>query len=241
MNDFPDHHATPYVTLTLFGFKRIQKPWAFAQMGMGRFQSKNPPGLKFWKMMGTGRGLGFSLKPDFGRYGFLGVWDDKAHAQSFLEQSNFIRNYRKHAFEDWTIALQPIKADGYWDNVNPFAPVGNSPGNGQQVAVLTRAQIRLSKLKRFWQFVPGTSRALEQANELEASIGLGEVPFFKQATFSIWGNEQAMQNFAYAQKHHQEVIRRTRTEDWYQEELFSRFKVLEAWGEWNGKNPVDDF
>lgn len=229
----------PCVTLTLFGFKGIHQPWAFAQMGMGRFQSQNPKGLRFWKMLGTGEGLGFSLKPNFGRYGFLGVWDSKADADLFLEKSKFIRHYRKHAFEVWTIALQPIKAHGLWDGINPFSPEADNSNVSNPVAVLTRAQIRVNKLKRFWQFVPATSKALEDAEGLQASIGLGEMPFIKQATFSIWKDQAAMQNFAYAQRQHQEVIRKTRSEDWYTEELFARFSVEEASGSWNGRYPIN--
>ena len=38
----------------------------------------------FFKLMGTGGGNGFSLKPDFGTYAFLGVWESKLQLLNFL-------------------------------------------------------------------------------------------------------------------------------------------------------------
>ena len=48
----------------------------------------------------------------------------------------------------------------------------------------------------------------------------------RQATFSIWENQAAMQAYAYQNQAHRAVMQRTRAENWYREELFARFKVL---------------
>ena len=206
----------------------MNKAWAFTQMGIGRGFVQRIPGLKFWKMLGTGRGLGFSIKPDFGKYGFLGVWDSERHADDFLNSSTFMKQYKAHADDITTIKLIPIKADGMWSGQNPFIPVfqPEESYNQGKVAVLTRASIRLGSLKRFWQHVPNTSDALAEAPGLKFSIGLGETPFIHQATFSIWNSVEAMKNFAYQSPIHQAVIRKTRSENWYSEDLFARFLVL---------------
>ena len=62
-------------TLTLFSFRK-NKFWAFKQMGTVGFRMKSITGLQFYKFLGTGGGQGFSLRPDFSTYAFLGVWDD---------------------------------------------------------------------------------------------------------------------------------------------------------------------
>jgi heme-degrading monooxygenase HmoA len=72
------------------------------------------------------------------------------------------------------------------------------------------------------------------------SIGIGEAPFFRQATLSIWASMEKMKAFAYGSKEHADVIRKTRKEDWYSEELFARFKVISSSGKLNGVNPLEN-
>ncbi len=223
--------STPLVTLTLFDFRGIEKAWAFQQMGTGRLHLKNIEGLCFWKLLGTGKGIGFSIIPDLAKYGFLGVWSSYEKAVHFLSKSTFMRQYLKHAANQVTFKLIPIKADGLWSGQNPFLPLFGSsvvPIENQKTAVLTRASIHWQSLVRFWKHVPYTSEELTNAEGLEYSIGLGEAPLIHQATFSIWKNANAMKHFAYNSPMHQSVIKKTRQENWYSEDLFARFLVMEG-------------
>ncbi len=220
--------STPLVSLTLFDFKGLNKAWAFQRMGTGRFSLRNIPGLRFWKLLGTGEGIGFSMKPNFNKYGFLGVWDSTVEADDFFRRSNFIHQYQRHASQVKTLKLIPVQAKGLWSGQNPFDPVFKDFQEGGRVAVLTRASIRWQKLKRFWEHVPATSEELAKANGLAYSIGLGEAPLIHQATLSIWENDEAMKHFAYHSPVHKTVIQKTREENWYSEDLFARFLVLES-------------
>jgi hypothetical protein len=47
-----------------------------------------------------------------------------------------------------------------------------------------------------------------------------------------------MKAFAYGSKEHADVIRKTRKEDWYSEELFARFKIISSSGKLNGIDPL---
>ncbi len=141
---------------------------------------------------------------------------------------NFINRYFK--FFNCTkkvLLLKPISTHGTWDGKEIF---GKMPHNQNsftgKIAVLTRASIRLNKLKSFWQNVPLVANQMEGANGLITSYGIGEVPFIKQATLSIWDNIDDMKNFAYKMKEHQTVIQKTRKENWYSEEMFTRFEVI---------------
>ncbi|MBS1913253.1 MAG: spheroidene monooxygenase [Bacteroidetes bacterium] len=220
----------PVTTLTVFSFAPRMRAWAFAQMGLARPLLRSVPGMRFHKLLGTGRGIGFTLRPDWGRYALLGVWDSEEDARAFLRSSRFMERYRRCAMREWTTILETISAHGAWDGVNPFLPSGRSDADGR-VGVLTRATIRPGRLRPFWKMVAPISEALGRAEGLEYSIGIGEVPFIRQATLSIWSDHAAMKRFAYADPIHRGVVQRTRAESWYAEELFARFAVVHVGGQ----------
>ncbi|UOQ77376.1 hypothetical protein MUN84_01260 [Hymenobacter sp. 5516J-16] len=76
---------------------------------------------------------------------------------------------------------------------------------------------------------------MAQAPGVRAAIGLGELPVVRQATFSLWESQQAMQDYAYRSEKHKQVIKLTRQENWYGEELFARFRVVRTEGTWDGR------
>lgn len=227
-------------TVTFFGYRPSERFWAFNRMGSARALMARTPGLRFWRLLGTGRGKGFSLRPDFSRYGLLAVWESAEAFETFYENSSLMRSYREHAREIWNARLLPLQAHGSWKRVNPFTPSSARPTEpGRPVAVLTRASIRLRRLAAFWRAVPSTSRALERAPGLLASTGTGEWPFTHPATFSLWRDEAAMSAFAYGDPAHAEVMRRRRDERWYGEELFARFIPVASEGSWDGRDPLE--
>ena len=233
--------TNPITTLTLFGIKPGHWRWGLAQMGTMPPKLKNIPGLSFFKLLGSGKGRVFSLNPDFYLYGFLAVWESEAMADAFFASAPIMQEYNQHSAEQWTIKLFPIRAHGLWDKVNPFIPAEPKQTNNQLIAVLTRASIRVSALPAFWKYGKKTSQAIENAPGLIAAIGLGELPFVRQATFSIWESQEQMVAYAYKTNHHQQVIKKTRSDNWYSEELFARFQVISSGGTWKGKDPLAAF
>ena len=235
----PNSFETAITTVTIFGLKPGNIRWGLAQMGKMPMQLKTVPGLKFFKMLGSGQGLGFSLKPNFNRYGLLCTWESEQAATTFFAQNPSVLQYLEHTSESWTIWLKPIQAHGLWDGINPFSEANATLKTDGPIAALTRATIRLKALPSFWKHVPQTSQALKETDGLLCSIGLGELPFIRQATFSVWENAEALKNYAYKNALHKEVIKRTREENWYKEELFARFVPVKAEGLWDGRNPVE--
>lgn len=207
-------------------------------MGTSGPQLGKVPGLLFYKMLGSGQGKSFSLRPNFRRYGLLCTWETEAAADAFLQKSAFIQAYKQHAEERWTIKLLPYQAHGQWDGQEPFAPALSEKYSQGPIAVLTRASVNWWRLPAFCRFGMRTSKSLDAAQGLYCSIGLGELPFVRQATFSVWESAEAMKEFAYKDPLHQEVMRRTRAENWYSEELFARFKPISTSGTWNGHDPL---
>jgi spheroidene monooxygenase len=69
-------------------------------------------------------------------------------------------------------------------------------------------------------------------------MGMGEVPLLHQVTFSVWQDAAAMRRFAYGGAGHARAIAAVRAGDWFAEELYARFAVLEAAGRWQGRPPL---
>ena len=72
---------------------------------------------------------------------------------------------------------------------------------------------------------------LDDQPGLRYRIGIGEAPVGLQGTFSVWNDAAAVRDFAYALPAHRDVIEQTRARDWYSEELFARFALLEVTGD----------
>jgi hypothetical protein len=69
-------------------------------------------------------------------------------------------------------------------------------------------------------------------------MGIGEAPIGLQGTFSLWRDAAAIRRFAYESPGHQKAIDRTHETDWFAEELFARFAVLDVDGTIDG-TPLD--
>jgi heme-degrading monooxygenase HmoA len=217
--------SIPHVSLTFFYFSKNHF-WAFRQMGVGYRQLKDVTGLRFKKLLGTGGGDGFSLRPDFRTYAFLGVWDSAAQAQAFLDTHPFMQAYYQKAAAHRTLHLKPYKSSGLWDGKNPFTPASQQPPSADQaVAILTRASLRWNRLAAFWKAVPAASKALSNAQGVQFYKGIGEWPWIQQATVSIWNQAEAVHQFAYKGPH-AKIVKKTRQQQWYAEDLFARFVLL---------------
>jgi spheroidene monooxygenase len=88
---------------------------------------------------------------------------------------------------------------------------------------------------RFWRRVPDISRVVGSNDDVLLKVGIGEVPWIHQATFSIWPDAARMAGFARRSGPHADAIRAVREGDWFAEELYARFSVTDASGTWHGR------
>lgn len=226
------------VSLTIVRYPKKLIPLAFLSMAVHRLPLMLNGGCTFYKLMGSGRNGTFDLTPDLQQWALLAVWKTQKDFDEFKERSFVSRWWKNFAQEQWTVLLQPITSHGSWDKQQPFGTSFEKNQYEGPVAVLTRATIRLNKLKGFWSNVDKVAQLMSNAPGFIASFGIGEAPLFRQATFSIWESVDDIKNFAYKSPEHAEVIKKTREENWYSEELFARFQIISTEGSLNGSDPV---
>lgn len=225
------------VTISFFqlnGFKN--RFWALSQMQFGHSRVRGTDGLNFYRLLGSGRGSGFDWRPEWGRYAFLGVWENESSAQDFFSSNEFFREYRSRSVGTYTIYMRCTTSHGQWGGEAPFEQ--QIQAEGGPIAVITRATIKTKFVLHFWRFVAPVARSLGGYSERKLSVGIGEWPIFMQATFSLWTNKEAMLDYAYKNPQHRGVVEMTRKLGWYREELFARFAPYKSEGTWYGDDPL---
>ena len=222
-------------SISLFKFSGIlDKTWAFRQMLEARWRLATTPEIQFYKLLGSGTRDGFYPYPNFGVYGLLAVWPSLESAQKGTCLTPAFRRFRSHAFEHWTVFMSATQSRGKWSGRSPFnVKKGNNDLNSTSglTAVLTRATIKAIHVPSFWKQVPAISHSIVNQRGMLFKIGLGEVPWLHQATFTIWCDSEALDKFAFRGPHGT-AIANVRAGDWFKEELFVRFQVLGTDGDW---------
>ena len=227
------------MSLTLVRYRKTFVPFALLAMALHRLPLWLNRQCRFWKLLGCGRKGSFDLTPDWQQWGLLAVWDDQKAFEHFNRQSFVSRWWNWFAAERWTILCEPLQSHGLWDGQQPFGSGKQANHTTGPVAVLTRATIRPGRARAFWANVDEAAAPLNNARGFITSVGIGEAPVLRQATFSVWQSEEDVKAFAYRGRNHADVIKKTRKEGWYSEELFARFKPVAAWGALNGKDPLN--
>ena len=212
-------------TISFFKYE-TNKYWAFTQMGNGYKIFDSIKGLLFYKFLGTGAGAGFSLLPDFSTYAILCVWENESFAKDFINKSEHSKLISSRASKRKDFFLKTIKSHGKWDGKNPFKSTGHIINSKNKVGIITRATVNKYRLFEFWNSVPKASLAIQKAEGVEWYKGIGEWPFIQQATFSVWKNINLVKKFAYEEGLHKEIVKKTKSRNWYSEDLFARFEII---------------
>jgi hypothetical protein len=201
------------VVVLLADFLRQHQGWGWLRLVAGATPYKDVPGLTMVKVMGSGHGGGFSLRPSATHQGLICTSATSIWPSSF-----------------WTVLLcrptaaAPASAGRACCPCNRPGAIGtNKPGkpaarkrwaclrrkrragraiqaNGMPhsgpFAVLTRASIVPTKAMAFWRYAPAAQADLGQAPGCLLAMGLGEAPLVRQCTFSLWQDTAAMLQYA---------------------------------------------
>jgi hypothetical protein len=229
----------PTVAFTLARYPRRVSVLELAHLALDRWPLSHTAGLRFWRLLGVGKGRAFGPHADLQRYALFTVWDSSAALRQFEIDSPIMQRIRRRAEEAWTVHMLPVRWHGKWGGRDPFSGMipAPPPTPGPWI-ILTRATLYAAKVRTFLNAVPAVSADLLQQAELVNSVGVGEMPLLYQATLSVWRSLPAITSFAYGPAPHIEVVRRTHREHWYREELFARFRPVASSGTWDGVDPL---
>lgn len=214
----------------------LKAPLAMARLGTDRLLLPRVDGLAFWRLLGTGRNDRTDRGADPTRTAMFAVWDDESALDDFLADHHVAMRWQ-HAQEHWSVRLRSLGGHGSWRGFDPLDGLDAGAAGGP-VAIITRADVRRRSWKAFGAASTVVDNELQRAAGLIDVVGIGEAPVGRLATFSLWESLGAAREFAYAMPDHVEVVRRTRAEDWYAEEMFARFEPYASSGTWNGIDPL---
>ena len=225
----------------LADFLRQHQGWGWLRLVAGATPYKDVPGLTMVKVMGSGHGGGFSLRPSATHQGLICTFSHLDLALRFLD-SPFVQAYQSRARECWSGVLTVQSARGQWDKQAWQASSAEALGEqwDQQAqakgpfAVLTRASIVPTKAMAFWRYAPAAQADLSHAPGCLLAMGLGEAPLVRQCTFSLWRDTAAMLDYAH-QGAHQVASAAAYKHQFFSESLFVRMQVLQMAGVWQGQ------
>ncbi len=245
--------VTGFVVVLLTEYERQHQGWGWLRLAHGPAALKGIPGLRFAKVMGSGHGGGFSIRPSASHQGLVTVFEHLGQAHDFLS-SAYVAAGRERSRQWWSAVMSVASARGEWDG-QPWAPTSapallaiphshttpvlqpvalvSSPvvPGGSALAVITRASIRPAKALAFWRYAPAAQADLEQAPGCLLAMGLGEAPLVRQCTFSLWQDTPSMLAYAHTGAH-QTAIEAAHRHGFFSESLFLRMQVLAQDGQW---------
>jgi hypothetical protein len=206
--------------------------WGLSRLVRGERALRKVRGLRFARVLGSGRDGGFGLAPGLDHQGLMCFFDDEDNARAFAAEAPVVRAYRDHAHESLLALLRATSCRGTWSGAS-LAVTAQSQADAP-IAALTRASIRLRHAAAFWQHAPATHDGIARAAGCRLAVGLGEAPLLRQATFSLWDNSAAMDAYARSGAH-LAAIKGAYEQGWFSESMFVRFAPISIEGEWRGK------
>ena len=250
-----DARADDVAVLLLADIAAGHRLWGWSRIVRGGAALSGVPGLRMAKALGSGHHGGFGLRPSASRQGLFAIFVSEAAADDFIERSAVVRTYRQRAGEFLVAKLRATSSRGMWGGASmavtatatatatasatatatATATAHEATPTTGPVAALTRASIRPSKALQFWRQSPLSEAALAAAPGCRLAVGLGEAPVLRQATFSVWDNQAAMDAYARSGAH-LDAIRGAQAGDWFSESMFVRFVPLSLQGRWQGRD-----
>jgi len=224
--------STETALLFLVDIEPSSRLWGWSRFVIGPRPLRRLPGMRFAKVLGSGRDGGFGLRPSPSVMGLFCVFDDAASAAAFSAAGGPLQAWRDRARESFTVKLKAFSCRGSWSGTR-LAVTAGAPASGP-VAALTRASIRPTHAAAFWRMEPPAERELADAPGCLLAAGIGEAPLLRQATFTIWHDVGTMDGYARTGAH-QRAIEASMRGAFFSESMFVRFVPFDPVGSWKGQ------
>jgi hypothetical protein len=220
--------ASAVAVMVLVDIAAGSRLWGYGRFILGKRPLRGVVGLRFAKVLGSGYESGFGLRPSISRQGLFCIFDDDEHADRFLA-SSVVDGYRRRAREFLCTKLRAFSSRGSW--AGSTLPVSVSVPETGPIAALTRASIKPSRARAFWRQAPLTQDSLVGAPGCLLSVGVGEAPLLRQATFTVWDSVAAMDAYARTGAH-LDAIKASLRNSYFSESMFVRFVPVGLQGTW---------
>jgi hypothetical protein len=211
--------------------------------------SERPADVLSWKIGPSGPvgPDGYRLPADV--WCAVGLYHDSTAAKTALQSRERFMPFLANAIESWHALLLPIAHKGECNHLDRDHPgrlfdVGK-PDPGGVCMVITTAgfvfgpELKIERVIDFRRNVDATNEWMGSANgclvsQVFTPHTVGDDGF----TMSIWRDDVSMLGAAYRPGFHKSQIERHKTENVFDRSSFTRFRVLDSCGLWNGQNPT---
>jgi hypothetical protein len=211
--------------------------------------SGRPPGAVSWKIGPSGPvgPDGYRLPADV--WCAVGLYRDADAAGMALQAKDHFMPFLADAIESWHASLLPVMHRGECNHLNRTQPdtvfeVGTRDPGGVCMVITTAGfepgpEFKIERVIDFRRTVDMTNAWIAQADGCLASQvftphTVGDDGF----TMSIWRDDASMLKGAYHPGAHRSQLDRHKKENLFDRSSFTRLRVIEASGHWNGRDPV---
>jgi hypothetical protein len=231
-----------YATAHWLRFQEVTTPEQLSLSG-------RPEGALSWKIgpCGPVGPNGYRLPSNI--WCAVGLFRDVAAARAAFDGKRLFMPFVSSATESWHQLLLPIRHHGECNHIDRECP-GElfevpSTDPGGPVMVITTAGFRFGpelKMERVIEFrrnVDVVDAWIQQAEGCLASKPftphtIGDDGF----TMSVWRDDACMLNASYRAGAHRMQIDRHKSENAFDRSSFTRFRILDACGQWDGRDPI---